>query len=167
SVTAILSKAFQSCDKLAKVIMGSGVKSIASYAFSQCVSLTDIYYVGSQSQWGEISINTAGNSRLSAEDVTIHYNSKMAMISVSARSGGVDVVISTVFPDSAILCAASYTEEGQMIQFAARQLTAAEVAEGATGIDLDMSGASCVTVFLLKADGSVAPMAQSKTILLP
>ena len=47
------------------MVIGGGVTLIGGYAFSDCSSLTDIYYKGSEEEWVE-------NESLS--NATIHYN---------------------------------------------------------------------------------------------
>ena len=46
--------------------------SIGEAAFVGCTSLTDVFYTGSEGQWGQIA-DEVGNDRLL--DATIHYNS--------------------------------------------------------------------------------------------
>ena len=94
SVTLFGPSAFHSCDSLSSVVIGSGVKTIGAYAFEDCTSLvsviipntlrtigeyafyncdslTDAYYLGSETQWNEVSI---GFSNAPLLNVTIHYN---------------------------------------------------------------------------------------------
>ncbi len=62
--------AFMLCKKLKSVTLGSGVKSVDYYAFDNCDSLTDVYYVGSETDRADISIES--KALLNA---AWHYNS--------------------------------------------------------------------------------------------
>ncbi|MBQ8428189.1 MAG: hypothetical protein IJX18_02920 [Clostridia bacterium] len=44
--------------------MGVGVEEIGNYAFQYCSSLTEVYYKGTASEWGAISIDSWGNTDL-------------------------------------------------------------------------------------------------------
>jgi hypothetical protein len=46
------------------------VTEIGESAFDGCTSLTDVYYIGTEEQWGEISI---GSNNESLTDANIHY----------------------------------------------------------------------------------------------
>ncbi len=61
---------FSSCTSLTKITLPENLTEIGSYAFSNCTALTDVYYVGEQSSWNTISIDS-GNSCLT--DANIHY----------------------------------------------------------------------------------------------
>ena len=71
-VTSIGSETFYNCGSLESVTIPSSVTSIGYGAFYGCRSLTDVYYSGSEIQWGEISI---GSANTSLTDAAIHYNS--------------------------------------------------------------------------------------------
>ena len=93
-VAAIGESAFQDCDKLTGITIPNSVTSIGEYAFSEsdltsvtipvsvtsignfafafCTSLSDVYYDGTQKQWGRIKIGYNNEALTSA---TIHYNS--------------------------------------------------------------------------------------------
>ena len=54
------------------MIILEGVTSIAQNAFYNCKGLTDLYYSGSEGQWGQITIERGNDPLLKA---AIHYNS--------------------------------------------------------------------------------------------
>ena len=56
SVTTIDDYAFSRCSELASVVISDNVTTIGEHAFSSCYSLKDVYYTGSEEEWGEISI---------------------------------------------------------------------------------------------------------------
>ena len=66
--------AFYSCSNLAEVSLPESFY-VGEYAFSECDSLEDVYYAGSEYQWGEILNGTllAGNNKLYY--ATIHFGS--------------------------------------------------------------------------------------------
>lgn len=49
--------AFAYCSGLTNITIPDGVKSIGYRAFYNCSGLTKIYYKGSESEWGTISID--------------------------------------------------------------------------------------------------------------
>ena len=52
--------------------IGNNVTSIGNYAFSECSSLADVYYGGSEAQWNQIAIDEHNDPLF---DATIHFNS--------------------------------------------------------------------------------------------
>ena len=53
--TWINTNAFRDYDKLTKVILGTQVNNIGSYAFSGCINLEDVYYAGDVNGWVNIN----------------------------------------------------------------------------------------------------------------
>lgn len=62
---------FYNCVSLASIKIPDSVISIGDYAFDYCYSLKDVYYVGSESQWNEISSNSY-NAYLT--NANMHFN---------------------------------------------------------------------------------------------
>ena len=60
-------KAFNSCNKLKEITLGTGIKSIEYYAFNYCPALCNIYYTGTPSEWRNISICMVDSSLANAE----------------------------------------------------------------------------------------------------
>ena len=56
SVTKIGQGAFYNCASLSNVVIPKGVRSISDYAFNGCTNLQDIYYAGTEEDWGKIAI---------------------------------------------------------------------------------------------------------------
>ena len=63
--------AFARCTELQSVVIPSSIMSIGEYGFYLCMRLSDVYYVGSNEQWSNITIGT-DNDPLSA--AIFHYN---------------------------------------------------------------------------------------------
>lgn len=70
-VETIGGSAFQNCDSLISMTVGNHLEEVNIYAFDGCSNLNDIYYNGTEDQWGEINIHYQGNSQLFR--ATIHY----------------------------------------------------------------------------------------------
>lgn len=70
SVTSIGSSAFSRCSKLTSVTIGENVTSIGSRAFYGYSGLKNVYYKGTASEWGEISIDRDNHNLTVA---TIYY----------------------------------------------------------------------------------------------
>lgn len=68
SVTRIDSGVFRDCQNLNTVYLPSSIKNIGSNAFAKCVNLEKIFYVGNETQWGQINISS-GNAELNSAEV--------------------------------------------------------------------------------------------------
>ena len=77
SVTSIGHNAFAGCTSLTSVILPKSVTWIADNAFYGCGSLSDVYYTGTEAQWGKIEV-ASGNGSLLYANIT--YNAKLAKI---------------------------------------------------------------------------------------
>ncbi|MCD8180421.1 MAG: leucine-rich repeat domain-containing protein, partial [Firmicutes bacterium] len=64
------SYAFCGCSSLSYVEIPNSVTSIGSYAFYDCTALTDVYYTGTETEWGDVTIDSNNDPLTSA---TIHY----------------------------------------------------------------------------------------------
>jgi hypothetical protein len=65
-VTEIGDSAFLQCRNLKSIEIPDSVTSIGSYAFAECISLTKVYYTGTEAEWNRISIGTGNNELLNA-----------------------------------------------------------------------------------------------------
>ena len=65
------SYAFYSCSNLTYITIPKSVTSISNNAFDSCTSLVAVQYMGSQSEWNNISIDSGNDSLTNAN---IHYN---------------------------------------------------------------------------------------------
>ncbi len=73
SVTSIGYGAFRDCTGLTSVTLGNSVTSIYEDAFEACQSLKDVYYLGTEAQWENITI---GSNNDYLTNATIHFNWK-------------------------------------------------------------------------------------------
>ncbi len=71
SVTTICVAAFSQCSELTSIIMSDSVRIIDIDAFYKSHNITDVYYIGTEEQWCEITI-CSGNEDLTGAN--IHYN---------------------------------------------------------------------------------------------
>ena len=77
-VTTIEGRTFTFCGNLSSVTIPDSVTSIGMAAFCECTSLTDVYYGGTENQWGQIDINSSfidSSYNNMLDSITIHYNS--------------------------------------------------------------------------------------------
>jgi len=62
-VTSIGSYAFSDCSSLKSITISDGIESVGSFAFTWCDNLEKVLYLGTSTQWGDISIGS-NNSEL-------------------------------------------------------------------------------------------------------
>ena len=74
SAVADTSLMFSNCSKLESVQLPSSITIIGLNAFSYCASLSDVYYAGSETDWGEVSINDEDEGNTELLNATIHYD---------------------------------------------------------------------------------------------
>lgn len=70
SVEHIGSSAFSGCNLLNSITLPDSIYRINNYAFKDCESLSDVYYLGSEEQWNTIIIGAGNESLL---DANIQY----------------------------------------------------------------------------------------------
>ena len=93
SVTSIKDGTFNGCIDLTIVTIPDSVTSIGTYAFFDCSALKDVYYSGTEAQWGAITIDTENDPLLNA---TIHYNSAPASsVTVTFDGNGGTLTLAT------------------------------------------------------------------------
>lgn len=63
-VTAIGEIAFKDCVNVTDVIIPESVSTIGNNAFYRCMALTNVFYGGTQEQWGLVAIGDIGNEAL-------------------------------------------------------------------------------------------------------
>ena len=93
SVTSISYHAFSSCSNLTNISLSDSVTSIGYGAFYGCDNLKDVYYDGTELQWGKINIGSDNDPLTNA---TIHFNGKISFGTVgNTNSTSADAPIIT------------------------------------------------------------------------
>ena len=69
-LTTIGSEAFQGCKLLESVTIGRAVGSIGNNVFSDCTKLSDLYYLGSETEWNAVKQGNNWDSNTSITKVT-------------------------------------------------------------------------------------------------
>lgn len=82
-ITDIYDSAFNSCSNLTSITLPVSITNIGYNAFMGCDCLKDVYFVGTEEQWNDISIIDGNETLLNA---TIHFNYDPAL----ATKGYVD-----------------------------------------------------------------------------
>lgn len=73
---SIAYQAFYGCENLKSIVIPSGVLKIDDFAFNGCDKLTDVYYMGSPSEWQKMEISLPTEvifSNAPLKNATIHY----------------------------------------------------------------------------------------------
>ena len=56
---------FHTCRNLSSVVIPSSVKTIDVFAFSDCTALTDVYYLGTEDDWNNVSVDSTNETLIS------------------------------------------------------------------------------------------------------
>lgn len=67
--------AFEDSKNLKSIVIPSGLMSVSRNAFRDCDNLTDVYFLGTESEWNEVYIDDLGNDVLSI--AKIHFGGKI------------------------------------------------------------------------------------------
>lgn len=73
NVTEICEYSFAKCKSLKSVYLPKGIELIDKRAFFNCDNITDVYYEGTEAEWGKVDIRELNNC---LKNATIHYESK-------------------------------------------------------------------------------------------
>ena len=107
-VTKIYDHTFFGCIKLESVVIPSSVTSIGEYAFTfcafesvnlplsvtrideaafyNCMNLKNVYYAGTEDDWGNIEIAKLGNSEILTANITFEWGKPLPVLSTDIRS---------------------------------------------------------------------------------
>lgn len=89
-VISIGNYAFYWCTSLKTITIPTTVTSIGDAVFECCYNFTDIYYLGSKTQWEKINISSVENSYLN--NATKHYNTSQEKTNICSHEYGNAVV---------------------------------------------------------------------------
>ncbi len=97
--------AFSGCSMLYSFTLPYNIETVAQSAFQNCYNITDVYYLGNESDFELITIETGNNYLL---DATIHYNSAATgkiepMILFKSNNGEYELVPINIPQGSAII----------------------------------------------------------------
>lgn len=93
SVTRIDAWTFSSCTDLTSITIPDSITSIGAYAFSTCTSLSDVYYIGAESEWNSVTIDS-GNDFLT--NANIHFVSNHTVTYDYSTNGGTSATAASV-----------------------------------------------------------------------
>lgn len=110
TVTGIGEDVFAYNDTVTSIIMPQSITSIENNAFNYCDNLTKIYYLGTEEQWGNISIGTGNDILTTAEKI---YNSEIGISEAAAKytENSVEVTASALVPEGSDFYAVGYSED--------------------------------------------------------
>ena len=113
-VTSIGISAFYDCSSLTSVTIPKSVTSIGDYAFYNCDNLKDVYYLGTEEEWKNISI---GQYNYYLTRATIHYNATILTPSVTRTADGTVYKVSAAnLPVSSVVVVALY-KDGRFVGY--------------------------------------------------
>ena len=162
-VTNIEEFAFDGCSSLLSVVIPNSVTNIWMGAFQSCNQLTDVYYVGTEANWGEIKIEWF-NSFL--QNATKHYIAPDAVslgaLKYARVSGGFTVQSTLYTPVPATAYFVLYNNLGRFLGVEARTLDAGSAE---TMTFFVPSGARFAKLMLL--DAASAPLCANAEAFLP
>ena len=91
-ITTISERAFFGCTELTSVSIPASVKNIGKWAFVNCISLEDIYYGGTETQWEEL-LKLTGEYNEDLVSAIIHYNAAPAQTSTVSAAPTASTVL--------------------------------------------------------------------------
>lgn len=71
-INEIETRLFDKCTSLESVVIPANITHIDDFAFSMCDKLKNVYFVGSQEEWNNITVSDVENSALT--DANIHFD---------------------------------------------------------------------------------------------
>ncbi len=114
TVTTIGSYSFEKCGNLKTITMSPSVNSIGYGAFSGCGSLTDIYFTGSEEEWGAITVDDYNTPFTNANvhfiySITNEYDNTRGSVKITDNGSEVtaapdgDTIQLEILPDSGLM----------------------------------------------------------------
>lgn len=169
-VTSLDDSVLSGCESLENVTIHDSVTSIGKCAFNNCNKLTDIYYIGTDEQWEDISIDENGNDCLL--NANIHYYTVTTpdtyeIGEITPTETGVTLTVQTkeTVSGKQTVVVACYDGNGSFIGAKTRQITASDVVQNIS-IDIDKSKTSAVKAFIWNDIGYMMPASRMQSLEL-
>lgn len=155
-VTKLGSFAFSGCDMLSAAEIPQTILSIGAYAFNDCVSLTELYYTGTENDWQTVDVSY-GNETI--ENAALRFGGRLLPSAVSAEltetDGGCqfELRLENMFRSGK---AAAVLYSGGRIT----GLTVADIAAGDETVFIDIAAdtADSAAVFVWSGFSSMVPL---------
>ena len=116
SVRGIGDFSFYECSDLKNIKIMNSVNSIGHHAFYKCDNITDVYYNGTQAQWGVISFDTYNDKTYNDAilNTAIHFAKSIEIVNLS-KSDKITFTANLTSADRGILIIARYGENGKYL----------------------------------------------------
>ena len=85
-VTRIGDYVFKDFGAMTEITVPCSVTAIGSCAFYNCITLADLYFIGTEAQWDAVSVGI-GNAYMTGTDCTKHFNPAAPVLTVTAAAG--------------------------------------------------------------------------------
>lgn len=116
SVRGIGNFSFYECSNLKNIKIMNSVNSIGHHAFYKCDNITDVYYNGTQAQWGVISFDTYNDKTYNDAilNTAIHFVKSIEIVNLS-KSDKITFTANLTSADCGLLVVTRHGENGKYL----------------------------------------------------